>query len=344
MNTWRFMNEIGDVAYNLAVSEVLLRSVGNERANNTLRIAYCNPSAVVLAIQHVPHKVLNIEEIRTLKFNIGRRPTSGPILFFTDKQMAVQFFLRDNRPASNAIKKKVIETVLSSLKEMGINAYFEEPYGIFANKRMLAYVDTFRVNHALGLTFYFNVENDEEYRKRILVDGIMSYAKSPALYTNLKYELGASYSSTSFIETIKSTFKREFSINFINQRLTDYETMLLRSHIEKHTMGEWIYGYRSKNIVLSPDVKSVTIDTKGGFVTVIASTNRGLITDVHISGDFYIYPPEALEALEAGLKFAPADEGYIEDYVKRYIKVGKVELYGIDEEEIIEAIRRATIP
>ncbi len=338
------MNEIGDVAYNLAVSEVLLRSVGSERANNTLRISFCNPSAVVLAIQHIPHKVLNVQELRALKFNIGRRPTSGPILFFTDKQVAVQLFMKDNRPTSDSLKNKAIETLLTALKELGINAYFEEPYGIFVNKRMLAYVDTFRINHALGLTFYFNVENDEEYRKRILLDNTIAYAKSPALYTNLKYELGNQYSHTTFTETIKSAFKREFSAGFINQRLTDYEIMLLRSHIEKHTMSEWIYEYRNKNIAISPDVKSVTVDTRGGFVTVIASTNRGLITNIHISGDFYIYPPEALEALEAGLKFAPADESYIEDYVKRYIKVGKVELYGIDEEEIVEAIRRATIP
>ncbi len=343
MGSWRFINEIGDIAYNLAVSEVILRSVANNRTDNTLRIAICNPSSVVLGIQHIPHKVINIQEVRTLRFNIGRRPTSGPVLFFTDKQIAIQIFCKDNRPTSNALKENLIEVILKGLKETGINATYEKPYGILVNKRMLAYVDVMRLNYALALSFYINVENDEEYRKRILLDGAISYAKNPAFYTNLKFELGNEYSQTSFLETIKSTIKREFSISFINQRLTDYENMLLKSHLEKHTMSEWIYEYRSKNISITPDVKSVTIDTKKGFITVIASTNRGLITNIHISGDFYIYPPEALEALEAGLRFAPADESYIEDYVKRYIKVGKVEFNGINEDELIEAIRRATI-
>jgi lipoate-protein ligase A len=343
MSYWRFMNEIGDVAYNLAVSEVLLRSVGNERASNTLRIAYCNPSSVILGIQHIPQKVINIQEIRALKFNIGRRPTSGPILFFTDKQMAVQFFLKDNRPTSDSMKRKIIDIMINALRELNINASYEEPYSLYVNKRMLAYVDVFRINHALGITFYFNVDNDEEYRKRVLTINSLPYA-TPSYFTSLKYELGQEYSPSTFIETIKSVMKRELGISFTNQRLTDYEAMLLKSHIEKHTMSEWIYEYRNKNINASSDVKAVTIDTKTGFITVLASTDRGLIMNIHISGDFYIYPPEALEALEAGLKFAPADESYIEEYVKRYIKVGKVELYGIDEEEIVEAIRRATIP
>lgn len=344
MNSWRFINEVGDVAYHLATTEALLRSVGNERASNTLRFSKCSPNALILGIQHVPHKIINIQEVRTMRFNIGRRPTSGPLVLFTDKQVAVQVFVKDSRPSSNQLRYQIINIVLSSLKDIGINTTFEEPYSILVNKRMLAYVDTMRINHALALSFYFNVENDEEYRKRLIIENSPEYLRNPAFYTNLKYELGSEYSLQSFIESMKSNIKRNLNASFSNNRLSDYESIIVKSHLEKHTMSEWIYQYRTKDIPLTPDLKSVTIDTKRGFITVVASTNRGLITNLMISGDFYIYPPEALEALEVGLKFAPADESYIEDYVKRYIKIGKVELYGIDVEEIIEAIRRATIP
>lgn len=344
MSHWRFISEAGDVAYNLATTEVMLRSVGNLRASNTLRVAYCNPNSVIIGIQHIPSQVINIPELRNLKFNIARRLTSGSPIFFTDKQIAIQFFVYDQYPSKNILRNKLMECIINSFESLGLKTNFQEPYKLNCNGKMLAYVDILRINHGLAISLFINVDNDSEYRERILTDKYASSLKN-YLYgiTNLNFELGGNYSKSELIESFKSTIKKTFGINFSSEPINQYENLLLKSHIEKHTMSEWILGFRNISEFVSPDVKSVTINTKEGFITVVASTNRGLITNIHISGDFYIYPPEALNALEVGLKFSPADDTYIQDYVARYIKVAKVQLYGINEVDIIEAIKKAVL-
>jgi|GEM_PF-474282 Lipoate-protein ligase A len=344
MSHWRFISEVGDVAYNLAVTEVMLRSVGNLRANNTLRVAYCNPNSVILGIQHIPSQVINIPEIRNLKFNIARRLTSGSPIFFTDKQIAIQFFVYDQYPTKSSLKNRLIDCVIKSFENLGLKVSFQEPHKLICNGKMIAYVDILKINHGLSISLFMNVDNDSDYRERILTD---KYASSLKNYiygiTNLNFELGGNFSKSELIESFKSLIKKEFEISFSNESINQYENLLLKSHIEKHTMSEWILGFRNISEFVSPDVKSVTINTKEGFITVVASTNRGLITNIHISGDFYIYPPEALNALEVGLKFSPADDNYIQDYVARYIKVAKVQLYGIKDIDIVEAIKKAVL-
>jgi lipoate-protein ligase A len=341
MDKWRFFSETGDVGYYLAVTEVLLRSVENERSLNTIRVFQCNPNAVIIGIQHDPSYILNIQALREMRFNIGRRLSGGPPLLFTDKQFAMQFFVFDERPSKDEMRRKIINSFLRALEEQGLKVFFEEPYKLLYNKKMLGYVDTMRLNHSLCLTFYINVENDDEYRKRIF-SGLNYVPSIFSFTTNIKNELGE-FSKTSLIEGVKSQIKKDFSINFTNSALTPYENLLLKSHVEKHTMSEWIYGYRNVRSFLSGNVKSVTINTKEGYLTVIASSNRGLITNVYITGDFYIYPPEALNALETSLQFAPADDKYIQDCIERYIKLGKVKLYGIDTNDLVEGIKRAVI-
>jgi Lipoate-protein ligase A len=344
MTHWRFITEVGDAAYNLAVTEVILRSVGNLRANNTLRIAYCNPNSVIIGIQHIPSQIINIPELRNLKFNIARRLTSGSPIFFTDKQIAIQFFVYDQAPSKNILRNKIISCIIEAFKQMGLEVNFQEPYKILCNGRMIAYLDTLRINHGLSISLFINVENDADYREKILTDKYAANLKN-YLYgiTNVNFELGGNFSKTELIETFKSAIKKEFEVSFSNEHLNQYENLLLKSHIEKHTMSEWILGFRNISEFISPDVKSITINTNEGFITVVASTNRGLITNLHISGDFYIYPPEALNALEVGLKFSPADDSYIQDYVARYIKIAKVQIFGIKEIDIVEAIKKAVL-
>jgi len=339
MDKWRFFSDSGDIAYNLGITETLIRSVGNERALNTMRVSYCNPNSVILGIQHNLNEVINLEEIRNLKFNIGRRITSGPPLLFTDKQILIQFIVRKKRSNSNEEKEKLIEVFLNFLHDIGIKAVYEEPYKLLLNNKMLGYIDEISINNCLCLSFLINLENDDEYKKKVFSD---KYPMSQKLNytTNLKHELNENFSKNFIIENLKSHIKKSFNINFINEGLNHYENLILKPHIEKHTLYSWVAGAKSINIPYSSQVKSVKLNTKDGYLTVFITIERGLITNLYISGDFYVYPPEIINAIEASLKFIPIDEDLINEYIQRYFKIVKAKLYGIEVSDFVEAIKR----
>lgn len=69
-----------------------------------------------------------------------------------------------------------------------------------------------------------------------------------------------------------------------------------------------------------------------------------MIKDVMITGDFFIYPEEAIEGLEAVLKGAMVDEGNILKLIKEYVKEKNVEILGASPEDFATAVAKALKP
>lgn len=80
----------------------------------------------------------------------------------------------------------------------------------------------------------------------------------------------------------------------------------------------------------------------GKLVVVDLELSDGRLTDVHVSGDFFLEPPEALDDIVAALTGAPAEAG--EDDLAARIdgKLGPdVMLMGFDARGVAVAVRRA---
>jgi len=80
----------------------------------------------------------------------------------------------------------------------------------------------------------------------------------------------------------------------------------------------------------------------GKLVIVDFEVKDGLLRDMHITGDFFLEPAEALDALNGSLEGVPAatEEHELADIIKRAIPAG-AELYGFSPAGIAIAIRRA---
>jgi lipoate-protein ligase A len=67
----------------------------------------------------------------------------------------------------------------------------------------------------------------------------------------------------------------------------------------------------------------------------------GALVDVRISGDFFLYPDEALQWINSALTGAPADEDAASLARRvRMILGPEVQLVGFDPDAIAEAVRR----
>ncbi len=86
--------------------------------------------------------------------------------------------------------------------------------------------------------------------------------------------------------------------------------------------------------------------TPGGKMVVVDfRVDDGVLRDVVVSGDFFLYPEEAIEPLTASLEGMPADRSADEmaQAVAAAIPAG-AELLGSSPEAVAEAVRRALNP
>lgn len=65
------------------------------------------------------------------------------------------------------------------------------------------------------------------------------------------------------------------------------------------------------------------------------------IQSIHITGDFFMHPEEAIESLEAMLTGAPFAEDAVRERVRSFFS-GEVEVIGADVEGVVTAIMKVS--
>lgn len=79
----------------------------------------------------------------------------------------------------------------------------------------------------------------------------------------------------------------------------------------------------------------------GKLLKLFLETADNRIKTLKITGDFFLYPEEAITLLEEGLLGAPLEEAELGERLQRVIDQNKVELYGVDVASIVKTILMA---
>lgn len=85
-------------------------------------------------------------------------------------------------------------------------------------------------------------------------------------------------------------------------------------------------------------MKCAVHKTKGGLIRVTVDADDR-INDIRITGDFFIYPEESVEALEKALVGVSTEEAEILKVVKDFYE--NIEGMDISAEDIVNAIKKA---
>lgn len=85
-------------------------------------------------------------------------------------------------------------------------------------------------------------------------------------------------------------------------------------------------------------MRHVVHKTKGGLIRVSVDA-ADKINDIRITGDFFIYPEESVEALEKALVGVSTEEAEILKVVKDFYE--NIEGMDISAEDIVNAIKKA---
>jgi lipoate-protein ligase A len=76
----------------------------------------------------------------------------------------------------------------------------------------------------------------------------------------------------------------------------------------------------------------------GGLISVQARVTEGSLLDIRITGDFFLYPHEALEELEKALSGIPLDRLALEDAATTVLGRPGVEPMGFGPSDVVNAI------
>jgi hypothetical protein len=78
----------------------------------------------------------------------------------------------------------------------------------------------------------------------------------------------------------------------------------------------------------------------GGIIRVVLEADE-VIRDIRITGDFFLFPEEAIEGLERALSGVPVEGPELLKTVKAFYEKNRVHSHGVEPEHIVEAIKRA---
>jgi len=77
-----------------------------------------------------------------------------------------------------------------------------------------------------------------------------------------------------------------------------------------------------------------------GVIKVEVEATEGRISNISLSGDFFMYPEDALERLEGMLVGCPVDRGELLEVVRKFYESG-VQTPMVEPEHWVEAVLRA---
>ena len=81
---------------------------------------------------------------------------------------------------------------------------------------------------------------------------------------------------------------------------------------------------------------------KAGKLVKISLEYSDVIRKIQITGDFFLYPEEAIEKLQKSLEGAKLEKEDIKRRVNEFISKNNAEIFGFDAEQLAEAILGAT--
>ncbi len=81
--------------------------------------------------------------------------------------------------------------------------------------------------------------------------------------------------------------------------------------------------------------------SKGGLIRSFVTVEKGVIRDIEISGDFFLFPEEALYKILEQLKGTPAERNEIQKNIERIYENERIQSPGTLPSDFTESIMKA---
>jgi lipoate-protein ligase A len=279
-----------------------------------------------------------------------RREVGGGAVYLDGNQLFYQFILHKDHPGLPAAKgdlyRMLLQPVVETYRNFGVAAEFRPVNDIIANGRKVSGNGAAEINNMLILVGNFILDFDYEMMSRVLrvPDEKFRDKVYKSLSENLstfRRETGSAPTTAALardlrlrVEAILGKLDEHDSIDAAMRHKADErfkemysDAWLFENDARKERQAQ--VKIRDGVFVLQKVVK-----LPGGLVRLTATNQEGRLADVHLSGDFFIYPQTSLAGLEQALEGTMLEREALEGVIGGFYSRQGVETPGITPEAL----------
>ncbi len=274
-----------------------------------------------------------------------RREVGGGAVYLDGNQLFYQLILRKDRPGLPAGRgdfyRQLLQPVVETYRRFGVAAEFRPVNDIVANGRKVSGNGAAQINDMLILVGNFILDFDYATMSRVL--RVPDEKFRDKVYKSLSENLSTFQRETGAVpptaalaadlrqrwEALLGPLEPRDAIDAALRRKAD------ERFAEMYT-DAWLYENDARQ-ARAPQVKiregvavlQRVVKLPGGLVRLTAVAQDGRLSEVHLSGDFFIYPQNSLADLEQALDGAPLEAGAIEALIQDFYTRHAIETPGI---------------
>lgn len=309
---------------------------------------------VCLGYHQTAAQEIEVDYLKEHNIPLFRREVGGGTVYLDQGQLFYQLVIRADRDDVPAVKekfyRKFLQPAIDTYHDYGIDAQFKPVNDIIVGNRKISGNGAAEINGMMILVgnflMDFNYEMmsrslrvpDEKFRDKV------RKTMEDAL-TTMKRELGNEMPTLE--ELSQRVIERyEPLLGEMTLREVDDELRAEAQRLwdEQFNDPDWLIANdrrkaegRSVRIAEGVNVIERAYKAPGGLIRVTAVEQNGVLHDVHLSGDFFLFPANRLPALEASLDGIAFNAEAIEAKLKQFFEEQQIEAPGISPSHLATA-------
>ena len=315
-------------------------------------VAPAEPYVCIGYHQDVVQEV-DLDYCRAHDIPVFRREVGGGAVYLDGNQLFYQVILHKNNPVApsdkGAFYRTLLEPAANAYRQMGISARYKPVNDIITDEgRKISGTGAAEIGDYLILVGNVIMDFDYDTMVRVLRVPDEKYRDKvyKSLHENLstiKRELGAvpslreiSAALVANYEAVLGPLERAELPSAVYDKVAELE--------QTHTTDEWLYkrGKRREErlvkIATGVEVSQRVYKAPGGLIRAIVETREGRIAEASLSGDFFFYPADKLEALEAAL--AGVELRVVESAIAEFYQRERIESPGVTPSDFARVLQR----
>jgi lipoate-protein ligase A len=297
---------------------------------------------------------VEVDYLRAHDIPLFRREVGGGAVYLDEGQLFYQFVLRADRDDvpknKDQFYRKYLGPVVQTNRDFGVDAEFKPVNDIIVGGRKISGNGAGEIGGMAVLVGNFILDFNYEMMSRVLRvpdekfrDKV--YKTLEGALSTLKRELGEAPTieqlSERLIEHCEPLLGR-FTPRGVDDEL---RAMADRLWEEQFSHDEWTLandlrrrGGRDVKIASGVHVVERVFKAPGGLIRATAVQREDRLYDVHLSGDFFLFPADSLADLETALEGVSAEAGAIEARITGFYASHAVETPGVTPHDFAVAL------
>ncbi|MGA9532744.1 MAG: lipoate protein ligase C-terminal domain-containing protein [Anaerolineales bacterium] len=295
---------------------------------------------------------LDLDYVNQQAIPLFRREVGGGAVYLDRGQLFYQFVFDKEDPrlpaSKDAFYRKFLEPVVATFRDFGLPAEFKPVNDILVGGRKISGNGAAEIGESVVLVGNFMLDFNYDQMARVL--------RVP----DEKFRDKVHKSLAENLTTMKRELREPPTLQELSKRLLENSAPLvggwtpaeIDSEIkqkaeeiwESHSQPQWTFfndarrrDGREIKIAEGVSIVQKVVKLPGGLVRVTATNKSGSLYDIHLSGDFFIYPQEAVVELEHTLEGTEYRADRLTAVIEDFFERRQVEAPGLAPNELAEA-------